>query len=473
MFENLTDRLQGVLQKVSGTDRLTAETVDAALIEVRKALIEADVSLKVIKIFLDRIRRSAIGEKVATGITPSQKFIQIVHQELTRLLGGEQASLNYTAKPSLILLLGLQGAGKTTTAAKLGLTLQKQGRRVLMVALDLQRPAAIQQLQTLGTQIGISVFADFEEKDVLGITEHALNFARAQGLDTLILDTAGRLQIDSDLMAELLLLERKFNPAEKLLVIDSLVGQQAAEIVETFNQQIGITGAILTKLDGDSRGGSALSIVEGAQVKIKFVGLGEKIEPLEGFDPERMAGRILGFGDIVALVRAAEEKFDKLESAEIEKRLKKGDFNFELFLQMQKMMSKLGSLSQIFGMLGMNSMLQLNKDDREELLEQGQIKMKRYEYAIQSMTQAERRNPEILNPSRIKRIALGSGLQIVQVEGLVKEFQEMKKVFQLIGPAMRGGNLNPAALSQISQKAARQDKSKKNGPFGGGAFMRF
>ncbi len=478
MFDTLTDRLQGVLQKVRGEDKLTAENVDAALLEVRKALLEADVSLKVIKLFLDRIRKSAVGERVVKGVTPSQKFIQIVHDELIHLLGDNKDPLKLPVKPSVIMLLGLQGSGKTTTAAKLALKLKNENKKVLMVALDLQRPAAIDQLGILGEGIDVSVYKDLETKDVLAVASGALKKANEENFEVVIFDTAGRLQINNELMAELLLLERKYKSQEKLLVLDSLMGQEAANIAETFNTQIGLTGAILTKLDGDSRGGAALSIVQGTGTKIKFMGLGEKIEPLEEFEPQRIANRILGFGDIVALVKSVEENIDKQEAASLESKLKSGNLTFESFLQMQRMMSKLGNMSHLFGMLGLNSLIPMNSQQREELLEQGQQKLKLYEFAIQSMTLKERRNPDLINASRIRRISRGSGLKESQISSLIQEFNQMRSMVKMMSPLLAGGpKMNPhdiATMMGKTQKSQKQEKKKgKGGPFGGGAFMRF
>jgi signal recognition particle subunit SRP54 len=478
MFDNLTDRLQSVLQKVRGEDKLTAENVDSALVEVRKALIEADVSLKVIKLFLDRVRSAAIGERVVKGITPAQKFIQVVNDELVVLLGSKLEPLQLTLKPSLILLLGLQGSGKTTTAAKLALKLKKENKKVLLTALDLQRPAAIDQLNILGEQIGVEVYSDKQSKDVLEVANKAWIKAQEESFDLVIFDTAGRLQIDNELMAELLLLDRKYKPQEKLLVIDSLIGQEAVNIAEAFNTQIGITGSILTKLDGDSRGGAALSIVEGTGKKIKFAGFGEKIEPLEDFDPERIANRILGFGDVIALVKNVEENIDKQEAASLEKKLKSGNLTFETFLQMQKMIGKLGNISQIFGLLGLNSMMPMNRQDREDLFEQGQQKLKLYEFAIQSMTNNERKNPDLISQSRIRRIAKGSGMKEAQVSLLVTEFNQMRSMVKMMSPMLSAGpKMNPADMLSMmgkTNKFQKQEKKKgKGGPFGGGSFIKF
>ncbi|MDJ0625854.1 MAG: signal recognition particle protein [Candidatus Caenarcaniphilales bacterium] len=480
MFDNLTDRLQGVLQKVKGEDKLTAESVDASLAEVRKALIEADVSLKVVKLFLNRVRKAAVGERIVKGVTPSQKFIQIVNDELVQLLGGHSEPLDLTAQPSVIMLLGLQGAGKTTTAAKLALKLKKEGKKTLLAALDLQRPSAIEQLSILAEQIEVEIVKDETNKDVLDVAAKAWMKAQDENYDVVIFDTAGRLQIDNELMAELLLLDRKYQPKEKLLVLDSLIGQEAVNVAEAFNTQIGITGSILTKMDGDARGGAALSLVESTGTKVKFLGLGEKIEPLEDFDPERIASRVLGFGDVIALVKKAEDAFDKEETAALEKKLQRGELTFESFLQMQRMMSKLGSLSQIFNLMGLNNALQLNKEQREQLFEEGQQKLKLYEYAIQSMTKLERKDPDLINQNRIRRISKGSGLKEKQVDHLIKEFGQMRGVVKMMGSfgggKQVGSSPNPQDLAMMmkkSNKMQKKEKKKGGGPFGGGAFLKF
>ena len=479
MFDNLTDRLQAVLQNFKGEDRLTKDNIDTALAEVRKALIEADVSLKVIKLFLTRVRAEAIGEKVVTGITPVQKFIDIVQTELIKILGEKPEPLNDKLKPSIIMLLGLQGAGKTTTAAKLALTLKKQSKKVLLVALDLQRPAAIEQLSILANQIEVDIIKDTESQDVLSLAERAYSKAKEEKYDFVIFDTAGRLQIDNELMAELLLLDRKFQPPEKLLVIDSLIGQEAINVAEAFKSQIGLTGAILTKMDGDARGGAALSLVEGAGIKIKFLSTGEKIEALEEFDPARLADRILGFGDIIALVKKAEENFSEKEMKALEKNLMKGNLNFETFLQITRFMNGLGGLDSVFDLMGMNSLFGLNKKDKDQLMETGKQKFKLYEFAIQSMTKEERLKPDIINKRRQSRIASGSGISEKAVKQLLDEFSQLRKVTSLMSSMGMGGGMsnNPTKMAQAfgqTQKDAKREKKKeKGGPFGGGSFLRF
>lgn len=473
MFDTLTDRLQSVLRNIKGEDRLTRENVDKALVEIRKALLEADVNLTTIKIFLDNVRNTAVGEKIAEGLTPSQKFTEIVHQELLKILGGEISQLNLSAKPSLIMLLGLQGSGKTTTCAKLALTLKNSEKKVLLVPLDFQRPAAVEQLRILSETIQVDFFTPETGISVLEAAKIAVEKAQTENYDVMIFDTAGRLQIDSDLMAELLLLEKKFKPQEKLLVIDSLIGQEAAVVAQTFDKQIGITGAIITKLDGDSRGGAALSLVERTGKKIKFVGLGEKIEPLEEFDPQRMAGRILGFGDVIALVKKVENEVSKKEAEEFEKNMKKGVFTFESFIQMQRMLKKLGGFGQVFDLMGMGALFGLGKKERDVIMGEGMDKLKTFEYIIQSMTKQERNQPEILESvsasTRIKRIARGSGRKESEVRGLVKEFSKMRQVMKLMGPLMGNAGQNPSNFNLMDMLGSFGNMSNSGGsnmPFG-------
>ncbi len=478
MFDDLSDKLQGIFSEIKGQGKLEAENIEKALFAVRRAFLEADVSLKATKLFLDRVRHKAVGERVVSGITASQKFTEIVHRELTELLGGVSEELNLSKTPSIIMLLGLQGAGKTTSAAKLALSLKKLNKSVLLVALDRQRPAAIDQLTQLGAQIDVPVFSAPSETDPLVVAELAVQEAQARGYQVLIFDTAGRLQVDTELMAELLILDRRFQPQEKLLVVDALIGQEAARVAETFQAQIGLTGTILTKLDGDSRGGAALSIVESTGKKIKLIGLGEKIEPLEAFDPERMAGRILGFGDIVSLVKSVEESIDASEAKELEKKMRSGKLDFSTFLSMQRMIGKMGNLAGIFSMLGMNKMLGINKQQREELFSKGQDRLKKYEYAIGSMTLAEREKPELIQQSRLRRIAIGSGLQVAEVSELLGEFKQISGTFAMLSGALKpGSKLSPAELMGSAGKLQKQNKaqakSDKGGPFGGGAFMKF
>lgn len=488
MFTNLTDQLQGILHSIKGQDKLTSASIDKALIEIRRALIEADVNLTVIKSFLSSVRTSAIGVKVVQGLTPAQKFIQIVNDELIQLLGAEATPLQITANnkaPEYILMMGLQGSGKTTTSAKLALTLQKQypNKKILLVALDLKRPAAIDQLCILGESINIPVFANKDINSTLDHTENTIKYVNENNFDIVILDTAGRLSVDSDLMAELLLISKLTKPVEQLLVIDSLIGQKATEIAQTFDSQIGITGSILTKMDSDSRGGSALSLVKLTNKPIKYIGTGEKIDLLDTFEPSRIADRILGYGDIISLVNKVEESISEKESKALEQQLKQGKLNFDMFLQMQRLLSKLGGLSSVFNLMGLGNMLNINKENKEELLTDGTIKFRRYEFIIQSMTRAERLEPALLknNKSRIKRIAKGSSQDITEVSNLITEFLQMQDMMKLIAPFLQGGKSgnpmpNPMDLLNMNNKLQQEKKKTKKSKsqfFGGGNFIKF
>ena len=331
MFDSLSDRLQSIISKTRGAE-LTQDNMQEALREIRRALLEADVNLRVVKAFISAIKDKAEGEKVLEGVDPSQQLVKIVHDELINLLGKEQKPLDLSGHPSLIMMLGLQGSGKTTSSAKLAVKLKKEGKNPLLVACDVYRPAAISQLKTLGAEIGVEVFTLDGSKDVKNIVQSALNYAKENGYNVLILDTAGRLQIDTDMMAELLIIDRMFAPQEKLLVIDAMTGQEAVNVAENFDAQIGLTGLVLTKLDGDSRGGSALSVVYCTGKPVKLTGTGEKLNALEDFYPERMATRILGMGDIVSLVERAQEVFDEKSARELEAKMAKAEFTFDDFL---------------------------------------------------------------------------------------------------------------------------------------------
>ena len=449
MFDQLSDNLQNIFKQLRGQSRITEENIDTAIREVKRALINADVSLKAIKTFTNKVREKAVGQEVLKGVSPSQQFIKIINDELTALLGNTQKELNLTQNPSIILMLGLQGAGKTTTCAKLAKLLKKKGKNPLLVPLDLKRPAAIEQLKILGEQTNIAVYDIPEDVRALhGVpqhAQHAIDFAKQNNHDIVILDSAGRLQIDTEMMAELLLVDRTIKSVEShsyetLLVIDSMIGQEAANISAAFNTQIGITGIILTKLDGDARGGAALSIVEETQKPIKLIGTGEKLDDLQEFYPDRMAGRILGMGDVLTLVEQAQEKIQEDEVKELERKLL-SDFNFESFLQMQNMMGKLGNFSSLFNMMGMQGLLgqvgaNINKETQEKMLSEGEVKMKKFKSAIQSMTKEERIKPKILTPSRIRRVAKGSGQKERDVDKLVNEFNKMKKVMDNVKPLM-------------------------------------
>jgi len=375
MFDSLSDKLQDIIAKTSGQKELTQENMQDALREIRRALLEADVNLRVVKSFISNIKDRAEGENVLTGVNPSQQLVKIVHYELIELLGKEQHPLDFSGHPNLIMMLGLQGSGKTTSSAKLAIKLKKEGRNPLLVACDIYRPAAITQLKTLGEQTGTEVYSE-DTADVQLIISNAINYAKEKGFNTLILDTAGRLQIDTDMMAELLLIDRVFHPAEKLLVIDSMTGQEAVNVAENFDAQLGLTGLVLTKLDGDSRGGAALSVVYCTNKPIKLTGTGEKLNALEDFYPERMATRILGMGDIVSLVERAQEVFDEKSAREMEAKMAKAEFSFNDFLKMQSQMKMFGSMDSLLGMI---PGLGLSKDDRQKISHEGEKQFKRIE----------------------------------------------------------------------------------------------
>ena len=426
MFESLSERLQNIISKTRGAE-LTQDNMQEALREIRRALLEADVNLRVVKSFISAIKDKAEGEKVLEGVNPSQQLIKIVHDELIELLGKEQKPLDLNGNPALIMMLGLQGSGKTTSSAKLAVKLKKEGKNPLLVACDVYRPAAITQLKTLGNEIGVEVFTIDNSKDVKNIVQSSIDYAKEKGFNVLILDTAGRLQIDTDMMAELLIIDRMFAPNEKLLVIDAMTGQEAVHVAENFDAQIGLTGLILTKLDGDSRGGSALSIVHCTGKPIKLTGTGEKLNALEDFYPERMATRILGMGDIVSLVERAQEVFDEKSAKELEAKMAKAEFTFDDFLKMQKQMKMLGSMDQILGMLpGMK----ISKDDREKLSHEGEKQFKKIEVFIQSMTPEERANPALLKTRRKKRISKGCGIDMHNINLYIKQFEQMRMMMK-------------------------------------------
>ena len=424
MFDNLSEKLQNIISKTRGQE-LTQDNMQEALREIRRALLEADVNLRVVKAFISSIKDKAEGENVLQGVDPSQQLIKIVHDELVELLGHEAKPLNLTGHPSLIMMLGLQGSGKTTSSAKLAVKLKKDGKNPLLVACDVYRPAAISQLQTLGQEIGCEVFTIPDSKDVQNIVQSAINYAKEKGFNILIIDTAGRLQIDTEMMAELLIIDRVFQPQEKLLVIDAMTGQEAVHVAENFDAQIGLTGLVLTKLDGDSRGGSALSVVYCTNKPIKLTGTGEKLNALEDFYPERMATRILGMGDIVSLVERAQEVFDEKEALKMQEKMSKAEFSFNDFLNMQKQMKMFGSMDQILGMLpGVN----LKQADREKISHASETEFKKIEVFIQSMTPEERDNPQLMNTSRKKRIAKGCGMDMHTINLYVKQFEQMRQM---------------------------------------------
>ena len=426
MFDSLSDRLQSI---ISGTrdKELTQENMHEALREIRRALLEADVNLRVVKSFISNIRDKAEGENIVQGVDPSQQLVKIVHDELVELLGKEKKPLELHNNPALIMMLGLQGSGKTTSSAKLAVKLKKEGKKPLIAACDVYRPAAITQLQTLGKETDTEVFTIPGSKDVQEIVQKAIEHAKNKGFDVLILDTAGRLQIDTDMMAELLLIDRIFHPDEKLLVIDAMTGQEAVNVAENFDAQLELTGLVLTKLDGDSRGGSALSVAYCTGKPIKLTGTGEKLHALEDFYPERMATRILGMGDIVSLVERAQEVFDEKQAKELEEKMAKAEFSYNDFLGLQKQMKMFGSMGNLLGMI---PGLKISKGDRYMISHEGEKQFKRMEVFISSMTPEERNKPELMNTSRKKRIAKGAGMDLAEVNTYIKQFEQMRMMMK-------------------------------------------
>lgn len=464
MLDQLSDRLQSTFNALGGKSQLTLENMEEAIREIRRALLEADVSLRVVKGFVSKVQERAEGEAVLKSVSPAQQLVKIVHDELVALLGGENVPLAQGQNPTLIMMFGLQGSGKTTTCGKLALKLRKQGETPLMVAADVYRPAAIQQLITLGRQISIPVFTLEGSTDVLAIAQGALAQAKAQGNSVVIIDTAGRLQVDTDMMAEVLMLERMVKPHEKLLVVDAMTGQEAIHVAEAFNTQVGVTGVVLTKLDGDTRGGAALSVVEATGKPIKFIGTSEKMDGLEAFFPERMATRILGMGDIVSLVERAQEAIDIEEAQAMEEKMRKAEFTLEDFLKIQKTIKMLGSFDQILGMLPIPGM---TRDMREMLAHGGETQLKKIESIINSMTMDERRAPESINRSRKARIAKGCGMTDEDITTFLKQFsmmRDMMKQMTHVKDSLKTGKM-PQGMPPIPKK-----KGKKGGkmarPFG-------
>jgi len=425
MFDSLSDRLEAVFRKLKGRGFLKEEDVDAALKEVRVALLEADVNFKVVKHFVAAIKEKAIGGSVLESLTPGQQVVKVVQAELQELLGGEAGRIQLAPNPpTIIMLIGLQGSGKTTTAAKIALNFKGDGRRPMLVAADLQRPAAIEQLKTLGQQNDIPVHWSTDTKDSVEVCREALEKSRLEGRDILILDTAGRLHIDEELMGQLKSIKDALSPKEILFVADSMTGQDAVNSASEFNEQIGIDGVVLTKMDGDSRGGAALSIRHVTGKPIKFMGTGEKVEMLEVFHPDRVANRILGMGDVLSLIEKAEKSYDIDETQDLQQKLTGDSFTFEDLRDQLKKIKGMGSLESLLSMIpGMGKQLKGVKVDEGQLV--------KVEAVIDSMTPKERRNSSILNGSRRKRIASGSGTSTADVNKVIKQYKDMKKMFKM------------------------------------------
>ena len=443
MFEGLTEKLERSFKILKGQGYITEINVAETVKEVRKALLDADVSYKIAKDVTNDIKEKAIGQKILTSVSPSQLMVKIVHDELAELMGGEHSEINIKGNPAVILIAGLQGSGKTTFSAKLANYLKtKKGKTVLLVAGDVYRPAAIDQLKVLGEQVGVEVYSEEGNKNPVEIAQHAIEHAKAQNKNVVIIDTAGRLAVDEEMMNEIAKIKETVKPQETLFVVDSMTGQDAVNTAKAFNDRLDFDGVVLTKLDGDTRGGAALTIRTVVEKPIKFVGLGEKMDALDIFYPKRMADRILGMGDIVSLVEKAQEQFDAEEAAKLKKKLAKNEFNYNDFLKQIQQIKKMGSIKDLAKMIpGMN------KIDDEEIDDDA---FKSIEAIIGSMTPEERENPKIMNGSRKRRIALGSGNSIEEVNRLIKQFDETSKMMRMVST---GG---AKKMMQMMQQAKRR-----------------
>jgi len=424
-FESLGEKLQNVFKKLKGQGKISEKDLKAAMREVRMALLEADVNYKVVKDFINKVSERALGHEVLESLTPGQQVIKIVNDELTQLMGGTQSKINFADKPpTIIMMVGLQGSGKTTSTGKLARLFKKQGRRPLLVAGDIYRPAAIKQLQVLGEQLDVPVFSLGDKTSPVDIARAAVKHANYHGNDIVIIDTAGRLHIDEALMEELTMIKKEVNPQEILLVVDAMTGQDAVNVAERFNELLELTGVVLTKLDGDTRGGAALSVKAVTGKPIKFVGMGEKLDALEPFHPDRMASRILGMGDVLTLIEKAQESFDAKKAQEMQQKFLKAEFTLDDFLNQMQQMKNMGPLDQVLDMIpGMNkAKLKGMEFDEKEFI--------KFQAIIQSMTNEERKNPNIINGSRRKRIAMGSGTRIQDVNRLLKQFEQAQKLIK-------------------------------------------
>lgn len=432
MFQSLSERLESAFKNIKGQGRITDLNIANTVKDIRRALVDADVNYKIAKEFTDKIRDKAIGEKVLTSISPGQLMVKIVKDELTELMGGQESDFNINGNPAIILVAGLQGSGKTTFCGKLANYLKtKKGKSPLLVAADIYRPAAIDQLEVLGGQIGVDVFCERDNKDAVSIAEHAIREARAKNKNVIIIDTAGRLAVDEAMMTEVANIKSAVQPQEILFVVDSMTGQDAVNTAAAFNERLDFSGVVLTKLDGDTRGGAALSIRYTVNKPIKFTSSGEKMDTLDVFYPERMAQRILGMGDIVSLVEKAQEQFDAAEAAKLEKKIRKNQFDFEDFKTQLQQIKKMGNLKDLMGMIpgvgGKIKDLDINDDA-----------FKGIEAMINSMTMEERRNPDIINPSRKQRIARGSGKDLAELNQFLKQFEQMKNMMKMMNKMPMG-----------------------------------
>ncbi len=426
-FESLSDKLQDTFQKLKGKGVLTEEDIDKAMREVKLALLEADVNFKVVKEFVKDVKEKALGTDVLNSLTPGQQVVKIVNDELISLMGGTNSKLTYSSTGfTTLLMVGLQGTGKTTTCGKLAAYLKKEGKKPMMAACDIYRPAAIDQLEVVGKQVDVPVYTERENRKAEEIALHAKKEAEKKGYNVLIVDTAGRLQIDEELMDELVRVKAAVKPHEILLVVDALTGQDAVNAAEGFNEKLGIDGIIMTKMDGDSRGGAALSAKKVTGKPVKFMGMGEKLDALEPFHPERMASRILGMGDMLSLIEKAQETYDEEKAAKLEKKLRKNEFTLEDFLDQMGEVKKMGGLGKIIDMLPGANKKNVSEDD----IDKGEKEFRQMEAIIRSMTLEERRNPSILNASRRKRIAQGAGQPVSRVNQLIKKYEDAKKLMK-------------------------------------------
>ncbi len=433
MFENLTERLDKAFHILKGRHKITEINIAETLKEIRRALLEADVNYKIAKDFTNKVKEKAVGRDVLTSVKPGQLLVKIVHDELAELMGGQAAGINLSGKPSIILISGLQGSGKTTFTAKLANWLKnKKGRKPLLVAGDVYRPAAIEQLKILGEQIGAEVYTEEENRNPVEIARNAIEYAKKNGFDTVIIDTAGRLAVDEEMMREIENIKNAVQPHETLFVVDAMTGQDAVNTAKVFNERLDFDGVVMTKLDGDARGGAALSVKAVVNKPIKFIGTGEKIQDLDVFHPDRMADRILGMGDIVSFVEKAQEQYDAKEAAKLRKKIAKDQFGFDDFLKQIQQIKKMGNLKELMSMIpGMGKMIKdVDIDDDA---------FKSIEAIIYSMTPEERRQPKIINSSRKKRIARGSGTSIQEVNQLLKQFEQMRKMMKMM---QKGGGKN-------------------------------
>lgn len=443
MFDNLSYKLDKAFQTLKGQGSITEVNVATTVKEIRRALIDADVNYKVAKEVTDEIREKALGKDVLTSVSPGQLLTKITNDELTSLMGGSHEDISITGNPAVILIAGLQGSGKTTFSGKLASYLKKQGRQVMLTACDIYRPAAINQLQVLGEQIGVEVYAEPENKDAVEIANNAIKHAKQHGTKVVIVDTAGRLAVDEQMMQEITSLKKALEPSETLFVVDSMTGQDAVNTARTFNERLDFDGVVLTKLDGDTRGGAAISIRRVVDKPIKFISTGEKMDAIDKFHPDRMANRILGMGDVVSLVEKAQDTFDEEEARRLNKKIRKNQFDFNDFLSQLEQIKKMGNIKDLMGMIpGMGKALKdIDVDDDS---------FKPIEAIIRSMTLEERERPEILDGSRRKRIANGSGTSVQEVNNLVKQFNDMKKLMKTMNK-MGGGKRGLAALNPFGR----------------------